>query len=257
MSEIHLARLAEPFPAEDIEWRVSRAGMNSNGIYCLCFAYITARGVQERLDKVCGPGNWKNERLAVHELRTGVVAMETGISIKIDGEWISKFDVSEPTAERGSVSAPAKGGFSGAMKRAGAQWGIGRYLYYLDETFAEVSLSQVKGWTYATLSKDQGGATYYWKQPSLPAWALPKEPEHAVSQDELNGLKRAWKDRFAQSNNPAELRDGFTRFVLSIVGEFPVSDHACWTRDALEKCRAKIAATTETIGVSSDVPFEE
>ena len=72
--------------------------------------------------------------MVMHEFRTGPIAIEVGISIRINGEWITKYDVSDPTQIE-----PVKGGFSGAMKRAGAQWGIGRYLYQLQETFAEVS----------------------------------------------------------------------------------------------------------------------
>lgn len=48
--------------------------------------------------------------------------VECGISIKIDGEWITKWDAAENT----QVEA-VKGGRSGAMKRAAVQWGIGRY----------------------------------------------------------------------------------------------------------------------------------
>ena len=248
-----LSKLALPFPAEDIEWRVSRAGNGQKGIYCNVLAYITARAIQSRLDAVCGPANWRNEEPRLVEFQVGKFAFACGISILISGEWVTKWDVAEPTNVE-----PAKGGFSGAMKRAGAQWGIGRYLYHLDETFAEVSESGAKGWNWAKLPEKQGGGTYYWKAPSLPAWALPKEPEHEISEGDLNKLKVAWKDKFApDSTNPAELREGFSRFIVSVVGEFPHSDYTCWTRDAYDKCLKRLDATTESGGVSSDVPFEE
>lgn len=252
MSEIDLSRLSEPFDEGDIEWRVSRSGRGNRGIYCFCLAYCTARAIQKRLDEVCGPENWRNEAMTVHELRTGPIAIQVGISIRINGEWITKWDVSEPTNIE-----PAKGGFSGAMKRAGAQWGIGRYLYQLDETFAEVSEEGGKGWTYASLSEKHGGGAYYWKPPKLPSWALPKEPEYEISEDELNALKLAWKKKFAPDcKSPSELREGFVRFVHSICGEFPVNDVSCWLRVSWEKCMARISDTTEPDGVSSDVPFD-
>jgi hypothetical protein len=251
--QIDLSRLQIPFPAEDIEWRVSRAGMGKKGVYCNVLAYITARAVQNRLDEVCGPANWRNEPLTIHELRVGVIAMQVGLSIRLNGEWVTKWDVSEPTNIE-----PAKGGFSGAMKRAGAQWGIGRYLYLLEETFAEVSEQGGKGWNYAKLPDKQGGGAYYWKAPALPGWALPKEPEHAITEKELAGLKRAWKEKFApESKNPKDLREGFSRFVQSVCGEFPVSDLSCWVRESWEKCQHRIAETTDPQGVSADVPFEE
>ena len=251
---IDLSKLSLPFAQEDIEWRVSRAGMGKNGIYCNVLAYITARAIQARLDEVCGPENWRNEPPRVQELRPGTFMISTGISIRIGGEWITKWDCAEPTNVE-----PAKGGFSGAMKRAGAQWGIGRYLYRLDETFAETSETGGKGWHYAKLSEKLGNAPYYWKAPNLPGWALPKEPEHEISVGDLNDLKRQWKNKFApDSKNPAAMAEGFSRFVTAVVGEsIPTSDYTCWTRDALERCVERINATTDPAGPDSDIPFGE
>jgi len=154
---------------------------------------------------------------------------------------------------------PAKGGWSGAMKRAGAQWGIGRYLYHLDETFAETSETQQgRRWNYAKLPEKHGGGVYYWKVPGLPAWALPKEPEHEINRSELDTVKRLWRKKFAPDvKSPKDLLDGFSRFVESIVGEFPVGDYTCWTREAFERCLGRIAETTDPEGVSAEVPFEE
>jgi len=250
---VDLRQLSEPFHQDDIEWRVSRAGMGKKGVYCHCLAYITARAISSRLDEVCGPENWRNEEPRVHELRVGVVAVAAGISIRVDDEWVTKWDVAEPTNIE-----PAKGGFSGAMKRAGAQWGIGRYLYRLDETFAEVAESGGKGWNWASLPDKHGGGSYFWRPPSLPGWALPKEQEHEISVAELTDLKKAWKEKFAaEVTTPVEMREGFTRFVHSVCGEFPVSDVSCWLRESWTKCMARIEETTEPEGPDSDIPFEE
>lgn len=244
-----LARLTEPFPAEDIEWRVSRSGVGSNGIFCLVLAYITARAIQKRLDDVCGPENWRVEEPRMIDV--GKPAFAVGISIRIGDEWVTKWDCAEPTNIE-----PAKGGFSGAMKRAGAQWGIGRYLYRLDETFADVQeRSGGRRWNYA---KDKSsGQVYYWKTPDLPGWALPKDPDIEVSAGELQELKQAWRSKFcANSKNPAELRRGFESFVHSVVGDFPgINDHTCWTSQAMEDCAKKIEETTDPEDVDSDIPF--
>ncbi len=254
IDQIDLSKLAEPFPQDDIEWRVSRAGKGPKGIYCMVLAYITARGVQARFDEVCGPENWQLKEPRVLEIN-GKSAFACGLSIRIGEEWITKWDVAEPTNIE-----PAKGGWSGAVKRAGCAWGVGRFLYRLDETFAEVSETSTENsrkWNYARLTEKHGGGVYYWKTPSLPAWALPKEPEHEISEPELTELKNAWKNKFSPDvKNPAELREGFSRFVVSVVGEFPLSDYTCWTSDALERCSQRIEETTDPGGVSPDVPFD-
>jgi len=250
---MNLKRLAEPFPEEDIEWRVSRSGNTSGRVWCNVLAYITARAIMTRLDDVVGPENWKNTPQVVHEVRPGAFSIQVGISIKVDDEWVTKYDVSEPTQIE-----PAKGGFSGAMKRAGACWQIGRYLYHLDETFAEVAEKGGKGWNYARLPEKSGGGVYYWKPPKLPSWALPKESEHEITKGDLNLLKKDWQAKFAGDvKSAADLREGFDRFVVSIVGEFPAADYTCWTQDALQACYARINSTEDgTDGVDSDVPFE-
>jgi hypothetical protein len=110
---------------------------------------------------VCGKAGWRNEYRDIPN-NGGV---ECGISIKIDSEWVTKWDAAENT----QVEA-VKGGRSGAMKRAAVQWGIGRYLYNLEEGFAQTSLDKKQGWHRAKL-KD--GTGFYWLPPSLPGWAIP------------------------------------------------------------------------------------
>jgi len=252
---VNLNELQTPFSSDDIEWRVSRSGNGPKGVFALVLAYITARAVQSRFDQVCGPENWKLEPPQIIEVN-GKSAFACGISVRIGEEWVTKWDVAEPTNVE-----PAKGGWSGAVKRAACAWGCGRYLYRLDETFAEVAEQQGVGgarvWNYARLSEKHGGGVYYWKAPSLPAWALPADPGHEISEKELNDLKKAWKAKFApDSKNPKELREGFSRFVQSVCGEFPISDYTCWLREALEKCMKRIEETTDPGGVAPDVPFD-
>ena len=84
-----------------------------------------------RLDEVFGPGGWTNQ---ISYGPNGQVLCTIGA--KIDGEWVFKTDGADET----EVEA-VKGGISGAMKRAGVQWGIGRYLYEFGNTYAIVSES--------------------------------------------------------------------------------------------------------------------
>lgn len=158
-------RLSEPFPAHDVEWRVGSAGKKKNGdIWAKCFAYINSRAIMERLDEVCGRDNWRNEVKPLGDDR-GVLS---GIGILVarpDGttEWVTKWDGSEYTDFEAT-----KGGISGALKRAGVQWGIGRYLYYLDEGWATI---HDNGANYSPESKN--APSFNWDPPALPAWALP------------------------------------------------------------------------------------
>jgi hypothetical protein len=90
------------------------SGKNNNGIWAKVLAYVTNRAIMKRLDEVCGKAGWRNEYRDIPN-NGGV---ECGISIKVEGEWITKWDAAENT----QVEA-VKGGRSGAMKRAAVQWG--------------------------------------------------------------------------------------------------------------------------------------
>jgi hypothetical protein len=157
-----LSKLKEPFPGEDIEWRVGRAGEKNGKPWAMVLAYVTARAIQDRLDDVCGPGCWRNE------FRPGVDGgVLCGISIKVGDEWVTKWDGAENT----NID-PVKGGLSGATKRAAVQWGIGRYLYNLTEGWANIHEA---GSMRGEAKKNDGSKLYFkWNPPKLPAWALPK-----------------------------------------------------------------------------------
>ena len=251
-----LAQLSEPFPAGDIEWRVSRCGPGKT-VWCYVLAYITARAIQQRLDDVCGVAGWRMEPPRILTIN-GQDYFACGLSIWIDkDDWITKWDVCEPTRTKGIDAA--KGGWSGAMKRAGAQLGIGRYLYYIDETYADTSETDpgTKDWNYAKTPPGKGDLVFYWKTPTLPGWALPKDPEHEVSLADLNTLKKEWKQKFATlGSSQADQRAGFDRFVKAEVGDIPLHDHKCWDQASWKRCRDLIKAHVPGRGASSDVPFD-
>lgn len=160
MEEIQ-AKLSEPFPSKDIEWRVSRSG-NSNGkSWAMVLAYVDNRAIQNRLDEVFGPAGWKND---FTDFMQGILCT---ISCFVDGEWVSKSDGAEQTQFES-----LKGGLSGAMKRAAVHWGIGRYLYKLTETFVEVTDRKQPGSVY--INDDKKKVKGYWMPPQLPDWALPE-----------------------------------------------------------------------------------
>ncbi len=152
--------LKRPFAAEDIEWRVQQSGEKNGKFWAMVLAYVTNRAIMDRLDEAFGVGGWKNEFLPTPSM-DGVMC---GISAKFDGEWITKYDGAENT----QIEA-VKGGLSSAMKRTGVQFGIGRYLYHLEATFANC----VEKTASAKSAKTKEGKLFYWLPPELPNWALP------------------------------------------------------------------------------------
>ncbi len=187
MADINFIELATPFHADDIEWRIGSSG-NSNGkVWARCFAYVTNRSVQQRLDDVCGPANWRVEFKEYNGGKENHGAL-CGISIKCGEEWVTKWDGANSTDVE-----PIKGGLSDAMKRAAVQWGIGRYLYQLKEGFATITNNKKDNW-----GKTKDGTSFNWIPPQLPAWALPGEgggevkpgdshPSHGAS-DEMDEM---------------------------------------------------------------------
>lgn len=181
MSEVDITgimkRLQEPFPESEIEWRIQRAGISKNGTpWAYVLAYVQNRAIQRRLDDLFGVAGWKN---GFQEWRgKGVLC---GISVKIGEDWITKWDGAEETDIE-----PTKGGLSDSMKRAAVQFGIGRYLYNLEENFAVTSLEERKGWR---MYRGKDGQTFYWMPPQLPDWAIP-EAERKERRKNGNGAKR-------------------------------------------------------------------
>lgn len=168
-------QLSAHFAPADIEWRIGQAGKKGDAVWAKAFAYITNRAIQDRLDAVVGPANWKND---FREWGQGSPGVLCGLSLKIDGEWVTKWDGAEQTEME-----PVKGGLSGAMKRAAVQWGIGRYLYDLPEGWAKV---HEKGVNFASNVKikvngKEERVTFKWDPPDLPKWALPEAEPVAPS----------------------------------------------------------------------------
>jgi len=176
---INFEDLKKPFPPSDIEWRIGQAGKGRNGFWAKVLAYITNRAIMDRLDEVCGPENWRNEFREWHgDGKNNASAQLCGISIRINGEWITKWD-GAPNTDFESV----KGGLSDAMKRAAVQWGIGRYLYDLGESWAEICDNGVRR---DKIKIDENGKKrdewIRWNPPKLPRWAVtgdrpPEQPE--------------------------------------------------------------------------------
>jgi len=166
--------LAQPFSASDLEWRVQQAGTSGDRDWARIIAYVTNRAIQQRLDDVFGVFGWKNEFSPLpNSVGNGALC---GISIKYDGEWITKYDGADNT----NIEA-TKGGLSGSMKRAAVQFNIGRYLYDVEAVYAITisaeafkKLQKHEKEPYEKV-KTKANKEFYWKAPMLEDRFLPKK----------------------------------------------------------------------------------
>lgn len=222
---MNLQHLHAPFPPNEIEWRVGSTKQDkSSG---LALAYLTARHVMERLDEVCGVGNWQ-DRYEFHGKRTVCY-----LSIRIDGEWVTKADGagdSEVEAEKGAISD--------ALKRAAVKWGIGRYLYSLGNTWVDLEPAgrsyRIKKYEFAKLEKilvarfglppsDMGNVNLAAAEVADEDGVLDREP---AAPDALAG----WLDKIAACDTMSDLQEVFA---------------AAWKATGADTDRARLKAEYE------------
>ena len=113
MSKIDLSKLSQPTPREWV--KVLYAKHNKSG---KDLDYITARVCQYILDDAVGPENWSCDFKEIKGL------LMCGISIKVNGEWVTKWDTGTEANFEGEKSI-----VSDSFKRACVKWGIARDLY--------------------------------------------------------------------------------------------------------------------------------
>lgn len=189
---MNLKYLELPFPEDCIEWRILQSGKTGDKFWGMAAAYVSARAVMDRLDLVCGKNGWysKYRESSVQGMAPGFIC---GISILIGDEWITKEDGSEQ-----SDNDPFKGGISGAFKRAAVHWGIGRYLYDLEQGFVTIVEKGTKG---AKMGQTKDKERFYWIPPKLPEWALPKKDYNESSGKAVNDGTH--KQKFSEADKAA------------------------------------------------------
>lgn len=138
-------QLREPFPPGEMFVKVQTVS-KSNPNRGLVVAYIDRTSVQNRLDDVVGIGEWDVdfEDLVVTEKK---VVTRATLTVRFPDDKVTR--VSDVGVGTGLNAE--KGAYSDALKRAGTMLGIGRYLYRLPRTWAD--LERIKG-TNSTLPKD-------------------------------------------------------------------------------------------------------
>lgn len=145
-SKALMRQLMEPFDSNKIHWRVGAT--NKEKTKGIALAYINARDAMKRLDTVMGL-DWQCRYPFEGCCEIGLF---------INGEWRWRSNGAGETDIEGE-----KGRYSDAFKRAAVMWGIGRYLYYLENLWVPL--------------KPQGRTHVIAQQPQLPQWALPYRKE--------------------------------------------------------------------------------
>ena len=145
MGEIDFAALAAPFRPDQVHWRVGSTTKDKRR--GLALAYLDARDVMDRLDKVCGPARWSDHYAfdGARTLCTLTIMLPTGSVCKVDGAGDTDIE-------------GEKGGLSDAFKRAAVKWGVGRYLYRCESPWVELEDGKrIKKGQEAKLAKALGG----------------------------------------------------------------------------------------------------
>jgi hypothetical protein len=181
-----LAELRKPLSAKDISWRVGR--VREDGTKGQALPYIKPRVIQDLLDDVIGPENWRNS--FVPNPMAGNPSLISVIEILVNGQWVAKSDgaqLDDVTPESNNKEIAIKGMYSDAFKRAAVMWGIGRYLYAFEAPWVE-------------LTNTKGLASI----PKLPAHMLPEaERANAASTAKTSTAKPAEKADATPAPAPA------------------------------------------------------
>ena len=204
---MELSKLKAPFEAKDIQWRVAQSGLRDGNPWAKVLAYVDNRAIMNRLDEVCGPMNWWNEYLQGPQ--GGVIC---GISIRDGDHVVTKWDGADNTNIE-----EVKGGLSDSMKRAAVQWGIGRYLYDLEEGWAVFNTNGQYSSQIKENPNDKGGRWFKWNPPALPAWALPKSAAPASQPGQPNELYPEYRARIAELAESVDGKHAWPKGVNEIV----------------------------------------
>lgn len=140
----YFEEFGKPFSASDVSWKLQRTIKDK--MRGLAVPYLDARAISDRLDKVVGQNNWKDEYSLWHRYTDNVKQQGKETTKLVNSqlctiyifddekkEWIGKTDGAENTDFEA-----VKGGLSDAFKRAAVKWNIGRYMYSFDAVWVDL-----------------------------------------------------------------------------------------------------------------------
>ena len=147
---------------------------------CKVAAYIDARAIRRRLTEVVG-GNWQ---VGYEEYNKG---LRCTIGVKVEGQWMERSDAADWFTQGQDI---LKSTASSAFKRAAMTWGIGEYLYQLDDlkcvAYTTDYMRDKPGWISFQADENMKQKRTWWsaKLPEIPDQFLPDE-ERTYIQDEI------------------------------------------------------------------------
>ena len=148
---------ARPFNPAAVKWKPSVVRQNR----ALALAYIDARLVMERLDRVVHIDGWRDEYTLLPD-----GSVECRLSVRVGDQWVTKADVGSQS-EQPDCGDRMKAAYSDALKRAAVKFGIGRYLYRLPQQWVDYDPA----------------AKRITKAPRLPDFAVPVGPDPTEEPD--------------------------------------------------------------------------
>ena len=166
--------LKKPFKADQIKQRVGST--NFDKTKGLVLNYIDARDVMERLDEVVGFENWQTR---YKDIKGNLFC---GIGIKIGEDWVWKYD-----AGAESNTEKEKGEASDSLKRAGVQWGIGRFLYDIPARWLSLETYEYKGETKVKGFNEQELSDYQLRLQAYLNREFKEEPKDEVKEPITEG----------------------------------------------------------------------
>jgi hypothetical protein len=140
-----------PIMNSEVEWRYLDLNQAASNTDHIVVPYLTASALRIRLDRALGRENWTQ---SFREIGEGAVC---SLSIRIDGEWITKEDGADLS------EGNHKSMLTRAFCRAAAAWGIGRDLYDLPVFHANYVVAGTPGCSPIRF----GEQTFYHLAPSI------------------------------------------------------------------------------------------
>lgn len=118
--------LSEPFPPEELQWRVE--ALSKDKRQALVAPNLADRAVLDRLDEAVGIHGWQDSYEVLH-LPPPETAGNYVVKCRLTVMGISKEDVGEGDS--------LEAAFSEALKRAAVKFGVGRFLYRLGKQWVD------------------------------------------------------------------------------------------------------------------------